>query len=427
MNLFIFNKNFPSTSGVYFFKNKDNIILYIGKAKNLERRILSYNTDRQVDWKIKYLLKKTYAIDYIETKSEKEALLLEADLISRHKPLCNKLLTSETPFYYIIFKEDKEKIKEIIVSRYCYQKKYFILGPFLRRYEAYTLWQHITDLFNLKKCNKKVKNGCLHFHLGLCSGSCLENFDNTDYEKRYFLAIQAIKKEKKFIKTIENKIKISEKKFDIENIEKLYNYKENYETILSYLKKIGENDDNSIEKKITFLENEEILIKEGLLELKKRAKINKNIITIDCIDISHFQGNALSGAIIRFIEGKYLQSDSKAYSLKIKRNDDYKNLLLLLKKHYNNIHSYPDLLLIDGGKGQLGTVLQYFKENNISVFSLALAKKEEKLFGLNLPEEGLLITPQTNYGKILIKLRNTTHNAAIELHKKIRMKNFFSY
>jgi excinuclease ABC subunit C len=416
------SKEIPQTAGVYLFKDSDNTIIYIGKAKNLAKRVQSYNTDRHIDWKIKYILKKTKKIEWIETKNEQKALVLEADLISTHKPPCNRLLTSKTPFTYIIFKENSNQEKEVILSRFYDKKKDFIIGPFVSRQEAYKLYTHIMTLFNLKKCGQKISQGCLHYHLSLCAGSCLTSFDKESYNKRYFFAISAIKRKSTFLKDITKEIKEAEKKTDVTSLEKLYSYRENYNLIEEYIKKISHRPETEVENTLSSLNQKDDIFIKGMQELESLLNHKKPILTVDCMDISHIQGNALSGAIVRFVKGKYRQEESYAYPLQIKRNDDYKNLLLLVKMHYEK-NDYPDLLLIDGGKGQLQTIKTSLKKREI--ICIALTKKEECLFGDNLPPEGILISPKTAFGKLLITLRNATHNTAIQLHKKLRLNIFF--
>ena len=148
------------------------------------------------------------------------------------------------------------------------------------------------------------------------------------------------------------------------------------------------------------------------MELKDLLSLKITPSVIDCIDISHFQGHATTGACIRFIDGKYDTIYSKSYALPFNQNNDYENLQLLVKSHYQYT-PYPDILLIDGGKGQLHTI----EKLHLPISLLSLAKKEETLFTQNHPQ-GIKITAQNPYGKLLLALRNTTHNAAIRLHRK---------
>lgn len=401
----------PKLPGVYIFKDSYNIILYIGKAKNLHNRIMSYNTDKQIDWKLNSLLEQSQSIEWIITESETTAFLLEAELISEQKPLFNKLLTSDNPFIYILFKENKN-IPIIEVSRYYTRKSQLIIGPFLSKKEALQLYEYILSFFNLFTCKKKISHGCLNYHIGKCAGSCKDNFNEKEYKKRYNLAIAALKNHDAFLQLLDNSIEEAKKKFNIIELEKLIQYKIYYSELcykLDQNNSINEDTINTILLNITLEEN---TVQKALIQIKELLNLDVIPNTIDCIDISHFQGHATTGACVRFINGKYSKESSYSYKLPYEQNDDYENLILLVKNHYRD-NPYPDILLIDGGKGQLHSI----EKLKLPIPLMALAKKEETLF-IKSNSDGIIITHQEPYGKLLISLRNATHNAAIRLHRK---------
>jgi len=403
--------NVPQLPGVYIFKDIFNAILYIGKAKNLYKRIRSYKTDRQVDWKLNSLLKQSISLEWIVVASEKDALLLEADLISEQKPVFNKLLTMDNPFSYIVFFK-KNNISTIEITRYYSEKLDLIIGPFLVKKEAIELYEYILYFFNLFSCKKKIQHGCLNYHIGKCAGSCKEDFDIVSYNKRYTLAKSALKNEDIFFNLIDVEINKAKKNFNFTELEKLISYKLNYSQLCYQLDK-NKNNSNSVDSILlnVVLENE--IIEKALIQLKELLNLNDLPNIIDCIDISHFQGHVVTGACVRFINGKYSIKESKSYKLLLNENNDYKNLILLVKNHYNNDIKYPNLLLIDGGKGQLSAITRL----KLPIKLIALAKKLETLFTVDSPY-GIAITAQQPFGKLLISLRNATHNAAIRMHRK---------
>jgi excinuclease ABC subunit C len=412
---------FPKTAGVYIFKDEYNTILYIGKAKNIHKRILSYQTDKQIDWKIDALLKKSHHIDWILTENEQQALLLEAQLISEQKPLFNKLLTSSTPFIYIVLKKDKNKIPKIEITRYHSLKSDFIIGPFLVKKEAVKLYEYIMSFFNLYHCNKKIPHGCLHFHIKKCSGSCKPDFDEAAYLKRYNLAKIALKDQKGFFALLEKEIKKAMTEFDLENLETLLHYKEQYLDIIAILdKQKDEKQAETIDVALIDIAFEEALFTKALTQLQSLLHLETLPHVIDCIDISHFQGHAVTGACVRFIEGKYRRDQSHVYKLPLEENNDYQNLKLLLQMHYKTLNNKPDILLIDGGKGQLSTV----QHLHLNIPLLALAKKEERLF-TETDLEGMIISGKEPFGRLLLSLRNATHNAAIRLHKRLFKSTYY--
>jgi excinuclease UvrABC nuclease subunit len=424
----IFNIHPPALPGVYIFKTNSNEILYIGKAKNLAKRIFSYNTNKQIDWKISYLIKKSDKIDWIITESEKHALELEAELISSYKPLFNKLLLSDTPFNYIIFYQPKNKaLPTITISRSKKNHDAFHIGPFLRKKEALDIYNYIIESFQLLQCNKKIENGCLNFHLGKCAGTCKTSFSIKKYKKNFQTALESIKNPEKIIQDIDKEITALKKKLDIDGIEILNQQKQAIEILTT---KLNNNIEDNINREQYDNHIKNILIninirseenKLALKEIKSMFAIDQDndTITIDCIDVSHFQGSFTTGACIRYTNGIYNTHHSQAHFLSHNVNNDYMNLALTIQKHYiDNGIEFPDILLIDGGIGQLQTIKKQFPAIKNCI---ALAKREEILFISQTQTIHLDI--HSPIGKLLINIRNNTHHAALSLHQKLRNKS----
>jgi len=420
----ISNYNFPSSCGVYIFKDICGLILYIGKAKNLKKRVLSYFTDRQIDWKIKYLLSRAESVEWILLSAEGEALLLEADLISTHKPMFNKLLKSDSPFLYVIIERIHEKnlLPKIFISRiFKKTKNNIIYGPFIDRKNLYKAIDTLKLFFNLNICNKKIRSGCLSYFLGKCSGSCRLDFDQNEYIKRHNLAVLAlINDQNEFINKIDLYILEAKSNFEFEIMDRFIKYKQSYINIIDSLNKLIEPREYDIEKIIYDISIKEDFVKNGLLELESMENINKKISIIDCIDISHLQGNMATGSCIRYIDGFFSKKESKSYYLNTNINNDYENIKTLLKMHYNKNYKfkYPDLIMIDGGKGQLSAAKEIIND----IIVIALAKKKECLY-LNNKDIFLILDPKKPIGALLIKIRNSAHNAAIWLHRKLIKSN----
>ncbi|NBQ17127.1 excinuclease ABC subunit UvrC, partial [bacterium] len=171
-------KTLSSNAGVYLFKNKDGNVIYIGKAKVLKKRVLSYFQKAPKDWKIQMLLEEAVTVDVIETTTEGQALLLEAELVQKYQPKFNVLLKSGQPFLYLLFTENS---LEIVRTK---KTKGLYCGPFINKQQARNVYEFLINTFKLYQCNKKINNGCLDYHLGKCIGTCLENFDQKEYAVR---------------------------------------------------------------------------------------------------------------------------------------------------------------------------------------------------------------------------------------------------
>ena len=219
----------PRAAGIYYFKDKDGNVLYVGKAKSLANRVNSY-FQKGHDWKVVSLIDEYATIDYILTKNETEALLLEAQMVKEHQPKYNVLLKEGQPFLYILFTtNDPMPTLEIVRNK---GKKGTYFGPFLHKRQARGVAQYLIELFRLKLCNKKIANGCLDYHLGRCAGSCLVNFDTGDYIFRINLAMDVLRKDhKNSLKNLKAKISEYNKTLAFEQSKRLNEYLENLDII----------------------------------------------------------------------------------------------------------------------------------------------------------------------------------------------------
>lgn len=397
----------PNTPGIYLFHGKNSEILYIGKAKNLQKRLSQYRTTVQGDWKLISLLKESISISWIETENERSALYLEAELITTLKPKFNQLLTGNAPFSYILFDDTSESLPIIRVIRYFEKKNDALvtIGPFLEKRTASLLKNYFDEKFLLGICNKKISHGCLAYHLKKCAGSCRDDFDPILFKKRFDSAKEIL------VHLSSGIIDDSFKKIEGDD-----SFIRGVEDIKNDVAKIIFQKSEEIQYVIKRAQHNEKIIQDGLFFLKDYFDIVDATFLIDSVDVSHFAGMATVGIVVRFHDSL---SHSVIFSKKLSYAfDDYANIGELLKFAYidKNI-SRPKILLIDGGKGQLG-IAKKVLSNVPSLHIIALAKREERLFTEKNPE-GILLSPESAMGKILISLRNATHHAAVIEKSKI--------
>lgn len=408
-------KKIPKLSGIYVFKNKEGALIYIGKAKNLYKRVISYFSRKNIDWKIQKLIKEYETIEYIITKNETEALLLEAQLIKKYKPKYNILLKSGNPFVYIVITDEKIPKLKLEFKK---KKKGIYFGPFLYRKRIRIVYEYLLRTFKLKLCNTKINQGCLDFHLGQCAGNCLNTFNLNDYKIRIELVNQLLKGNYKSCQeNLINQIKQYNEKLEFEKAKHINEYLQNLETIFNTLKTgFSETkytkDISLITTQLKYkIENPLIALEELqiLLQLKTKPK------SIDCFDISHFQSSYLVGSCIRFTYGIPDKSNFRRFKIKtLNEQNDYAALQEIVTRRYRDKNDLPDIILIDGGKGQLNAIKKL-----ITVPCISLAKKEEILF-INSNHEGIKLDIQTNLGQLLIAIRDYAHHFAISYHKLIR-------
>lgn len=415
------SSNLPPLPGIYIFK-KNTDILYVGKAKNLKKRVASYFHNKVDDWKITALLAEYTHIEHIVTHSEPEALLLEAQLIRDHDPKYNILLKSGQPFVYLLFTHEALPNLELVRNK---SKKGFYFGPFLHKKQARSVHHYLIKTFRLQSCKKKIPQGCLDYHIGNCSGTCLETFDNADYIFRIELAKKLLRGHyKESLKALEQQIEQYSQEFHFEKAKRLHQYLQNLEVIFETLKAKFSEDKYSQE---IFAATDPLWHKVHDYQLvsvqaQKRFGLSKAPSTIDCFDVSHFQSKQLVGSCIRFANGIPDKNKFRRFIIKtLDQQNDYAALQEIVSRRYKDVTQLPDLIIIDGGKGQLNaikTILPDFKD------CISIAKREERVF-CPANAEGVVLNLQDEVGQLIIALRDYAHHFAIEFHRLRRKKQHF--
>ncbi|AGT27431.1 excinuclease ABC subunit UvrC [Borrelia miyamotoi] len=527
-------QKFPSTSGCYKMYSKDNKILYIGKAKNLRARVKNYFLEK-IGHKTKILMKNVVNIEIITTNSEYEALLLECNLIKKHKPDYNIKLKDDKG--YPMIRITCEKYPRILKTRKIINDGSEYFGPYVNAKNLNLVLALINKTFKTRKCKKKSKTPCLYFHMGQCLGVC----HREDLEEQYQKEVKKIRhilngNISKLLDEIEIKMKEVIKKEDFETAIKLketkkslieisqtqiitrmnklstdyiYTHKTDSLNVIVILKyrdgKLVEKDinfDESIYEEdeltevfitqyytslnmivpdkihifkkidttnITKLINEfkdkkiEIIYKEtpdtikimemaisnaeialrsydneknkALESLKIILEMTKLPKTIEGFDIAHLNGYDTVGSLITFKMGKPFKNGYRVYKINSLNNgeiDDFKAIREVTSRRYSKLineqSELPDLVLIDGGKGQLNAAYSALKELKIEdkVSICALAKKEEIIF---LPNkiQGIKLPKGDSALKILQNVRDEAHRKANSFNKKLRRNIKLNY
>jgi len=409
----------PQKPGIYFFKTATGIVLYVGKAKNLKNRITSYFQRKSSDFKSKALLTKSATIAFKTTTTELEAMLLEAEQIQKLQPKFNVLLKDGQPFLYFFIKpysspkknskSTSQGIPELELVR-TKKKAGSYFGPFIEKNEARQTHQFLLKTFKLALCKKKIPNGCLKYHLGLCAGSCLESFDKKAYKHRLSLAKKALRQpSEKFLTYIDTEIKKHNKLQEFEISRDLHSYKKAFQGVL-YALEVAR--DRLIIEDLS-QEGEQTTNTDIAHQVQEFLQLEHPISTIDCFDISHKQGFYKVGSCIRFKDGKPDKSLFRKFHIKtVEGNNDYASLQETVTRRYKNNKDLPDLVLIDGGKGQRNAVKNLFPDLEF----VSLAKREERLFSRKFPH-GKLVYTKHPVGKLFIELRDYAHHFAITFHR----------
>ena len=533
-------KNLPNSPGVYQFLNSEDVIIYVGKAKSLIKRVSSYFKQKHKDGKTNSLVKNIHSIKHIVVKTESDALLLENSLIKKFQPKYNILLKDDKTYPWICIKN--ERFPRVFYTRKILKDGSDYYGPYTSLRVVKTILNIISGLYKLRTCSydlneqkiidKKYKI-CLEYHIGNCLGPC-EDLLNEDIYNQYIVEIKEILKGsfknslysfKKEMKDLSINLKFEEANLIKGKINALENYQ--YKStvvspnisdvdVFSYaedekfvyvnflqislgsivrsfnieikskidegIKKIielaaieirlkfnslspiiycsiavdlGENVKievpkigdkkkildlsykNAIQFKFDRLKQIKIVDPERhqnriLSQLKVDLNLDESPVHIECFDNSNIQGTNPASACVVFRDGKASKRDYRHFNIKtVVGPDDYASMEEVVFRRYSRLLtegiSLPQLIIIDGGKGQLSAALKSLiklkLDNQISI--IGIAKRLEEIYFPN--DSTPLFLDKKSESLILIqKLRNEAHRFSLRHHRNKRSENTFT-
>ena len=539
-------KLIPTLSGCYIYYNNENEVIYVGKAKNLKRRVYSYFHKKHDSVKVAVLVSQIERMEYIITDSEVEALILESHLIKKYKPKYNILLKDDKKYpYFLITAEDYPRIT-IVRKKNMNPEKGKYYGPYTDIRAMHSTLDFLKKIFPLKQCKtpKFSNRPCLYYHIGRCMAPCQNKISSEDYKAlvsqvELFLAgrqselLKKLKEEmEKYASTeqFEKAAKLRDSYLDLQKTlerqkvvfentklnqdiiatihedgilaitilliregrlidKKDFTYfEENEDTtelfktffreyysnlMLEFPDKIVSNDLENIGEKelyqewLKILSGKNIKISYGktqrgkeltelahknaknLLEtakikkltsirndfnevgsyLMEKLKLRTFPHRIECYDISHIQGTNTVASMVVFENGQSKKSEYRRFKVKTTEGkpDDFLSMKEVLSRRLARMGepkwAKPNLIIIDGGKGQLSSVMEIVEEigmNNIDFVSLA--KREEEVF-LPHQSESIRIPMDSNVMFLIQRIRDEAHRFAITYHRKLRSKS----
>lgn len=435
-------KSLPKSPGVYIFKNDNKEVIYVGKAKSLKSRVGSYFLSG-IDPRSKtfQLVQNISHIEFIEVLSEIEALILEATLIKKHKPKYNINLKDDKSYLYIVIRNEdfgnKVKLKKVILARKTdiNSRTDDWYGPFLDSSSAKNIYRLLRKIVPFRDCSfskfnryKKIEQPCLYGHLGLCSAPCINRISSSDYSKDIYKVKKILNgKTKQIAKDLEKKMLSASKNLEFEKAAK-------YKDLLFKFKYVL----NSKKDVEIYLQNPylvEDLQKKSLLELKESIPIIKEIPSkIECYDISNLFGKDATAALVTSIDGKLEKSMYKRFKIKSKDTpDDFSMLAETLERRIKRgknaaLHdswALPDLIVLDGGKGQVSTIIKVLEDHHLDIPVIGLAKRFETIIFKKDHEFYELKLSKDNQGlKFLQQMRDEAHRFSRKYHHLLRIKSF---
>lgn len=542
----------PTQPGCYLYYDKEGTIIYVGKAKNLKRRVYSYFHKQHESPKTNILVSQIEKLEYIITDSEVEALILESHLIKQHKPKYNILLKDDKKYpYFLITDEDFPRI-QVVRKKNLNPDKGRFYGPYTDVGAMYATLDFLKRLFPLKQCKtpKFTNRPCLYYHIGKCLAPCQGKVTPEEYQK----LIQQVElflsgKQSELLKQIQTQMlkyaeseqfekaakmrdsyldlqktlerqkvvyentklnediiaviyedgilaivimmiregRLIDKKdftYFVDNVDKTEYFEtffRDYYTNLKLefpdriiskdLEEVGEKElyQDWLKilsgKKVTisygkgkYKELYELALKNAtnLLEnakLKKMAQIRDDFnevgsylaeklqLTnfpnrIECYDISHIQGTNTVASMVVFQNGLPKKTAYRKFKIKSTEGkpDDFLSMKEVLSRRLSRLGEpkweKPDLIIIDGGKGQLSSVMQIVEEMGIKVGEggidfVSLAKREEEVFLPN-QTDSILLPRDSNALYLIQRIRDEAHRFAITFHRDLRSKKLKS-
>lgn len=400
-------KKIPLTSGVYLMKDAKGKVIYVGKAVSLRKRVQSYFRKRGTGQsKTDMLVAAVRGIDYIETDSEAEALILEASLIKKFNPKYNVELRDDKS--YPLIEVTGEEFPRIAVERPAKRNpksKYYgpYVNPGLIR-EALTI---IRKIFPFRTCDPFPDKECLDYHIGLCDAPCIAHISKAEYTKnvRNVCLILEGKRD-----TLYRKLKK-----EMEQLAASQQYEEAAK-VRDRLRAIGALYSGT--KDVNYYKEAEQL--QRALDLPRLPE------RIETFDISNIMGEQAVGSMVCFVCGKPDKNNYRRFKIKDVRGiDDFKMIAEIVKRRYRRLRNegaaYPDLIVIDGGKGQLSSATAELQRLEVGIPIISLAKREEEVFVPGKRSAVRLSTDSLGL-QLLQRMRDEAHRFAITYHRKLRTK-----
>ena len=404
----------PDEPGVYSFYDKDQKILYVGKANSLKKRVSSYFANKNPGPKTSLLIKKTADIKYIKVFSEFEALLLEAHLIKKNQPFFNSIAKDDKSPLYI--KISGMTIPQVTVThRQKPQKGAFLAGPFPSARVTRDVLRTIRRIFPF--CHhKNPKKPCLLVHLGLCPYP----YGSETAKGKYLKTIKKIKK----LLGGNTKTLVSQLKREMLNFSKLQKFEEADE-IKAQIQKIDYvtttyHAPKDFIEKPTLVDD---MVVAKLQELKRVLRLDKIPKRIECYDISNIYGKNATGSMVVFESGRSAKYLYRRFRIKLSaKPNDYLMLKEVLSRRFKNNWALPDLIIIDGGKGQLASALSVTSQYKIQAKVIAIAKRFEEIYTLD--QKDPIVLGKENQARLLVQqIRDEAHRFANAYHRLLRSKN----
>lgn len=405
-------KSLPLSSGVYQMHNAAGEIIYVGKAVSLRRRVQSYFRGKGHDFKTTQLVSHISDITCITTQSEAEALILEASLVNKLQPKYNIDLKDDKSYPYLHISAGEFPM--VSIARRSPRSQDIPPGKWFGPYtdaalirDALTL---IRKIFPFRTCDPVPSRSCLYYDIGLCNAPCSGKVGAKEYAgniRRIALILDGGRDE--LYRQLKDDMESAASAKDFEGAARLRDQ----------LRAIGSLYSSSPD--VNYFKEAEQL--ERALSLPKRPE------RVECIDISTTMGERAVGSLVSFFNGVPDKPNYRRFRIKdVQGMDDFRMVAEVVRRRYGRLQRehkpYPDLVIIDGGKGQLSSAAAELKKLGITIALISLAKREEEVY-LPGKRNPVILSRGSLALKLLQRARDEAHRFAIAYHRLLRAKKVF--
>lgn len=430
----------PRVPGVYLMKNEKGSVLYVGKAKSLPSRVSSYFVPSADLGPAKSaMIDQVVDFDTIECETEVDALLTEARLIKDINPPFNARLTDGKTFPYLVITQ-REDFPRVFVTRNPSGidaktgqvapefKGAKILGPFTDAGSLREALKITQKIFKFRTCSLDIVEGdpknkhfrpCLLHPIGQCTAPCAEKIASEPYKEdvKRFVRFMGSKRAT-VLREMRQQMAEASKKLEFEEAAGL---RDQIKAIEKLDRRASVGDQWQPEAEIGYVDPQK-----GLVSLQRTLGLEKTIRCVEGFDIAHLQGGETVGSKVSFVDGRPFKNEYRRYKIRSVDNDDYKALQEVVSRRFREagkgFELYPEVILIDGGLGQLHAAMEVFDSLDVPPpMVVSLAKKEELIYVQR--KSAPIKLGRENFGlRLLQQVRDEAHRFAQHYHHILRRK-----
>ena len=422
-------KLFPPAPGVYLMKDAEGRVIYVGKAKNLRNRASHYFTKAAMDdARTADLVKLIVDIDFVPADSEVDALLMEARLIKDIQPRFNVDLKDNKTFPYLQIRV-REEFPRVEFTRSPRTRGVRLYGPFTSAKSLRAAIQVLQRVFQFRTCGLDIRSTnqqwrwfrpCILHSIHQCTAPCNFRVSRDEYRKQIRRLCMVLEgKKETLIKELEAQMAEASAKLEFEKAARLRDE-------AAALRSLGQRGDvdKDVQPEVFHIEP-----RKGSIGLRKVLGLAETPRTIEGVDIAHLDGEDKVASLVSFIDGLPFKPNYRRYKIRtVAGNDDFASIRELISRRFRNPLSgeeeqvFPDILLIDGGKGQLNAALEVFRMlGKAPPCLISLAKQEEEIYRPG-EAEPLRLSRHSAALRLLQYVRDEAHRFAQHYHHLLRRK-----